>query len=68
MNDLVGLIGWHVVAGTLALVVVSMKSWWRQRNVVVRNYDGRETWVQGPMGRVKLDVHGWPVGTESWRA
>ena len=67
MNDLLGLVLWHVAAGSLAAFWTA-PLWSRnpdRGNVIAVK---REEWVDGPGGRVELDGHGWPVGTEKWRA
>jgi hypothetical protein len=64
------LMGWHGVALTLAYVWIVAKR--LTRKVIMRERkivycpDGRETWVEGPGGRVKIMLNGWPEGFDAW--
>ena len=66
MNDLIGLIMWHVAAGSLAAFWTAPL--WSKRETGNVIQPQREEWIEGPGGRVMLDQAGWPMGTEKWRA
>ena len=53
------LMGWHGVALTLAYVWIVAKR-------LTRKAMTRETWIEGPRGRIALGENGWPLGTETW--
>lgn len=66
--DLVWLMSWHLMAGSLAGAYVMAREWWRSRPGRCWMVDDLSEMVSGPMGMIEMDKSGWPAGTERWRA